>query len=422
MRFSWCGGSNCLRTNSVDLGSLQPGSSDPAAQRASTQSKESADNLKPRLVKIQSVVATSSGLHDQPASPSSALGGDSPPNPLKENEKYVKVADIGVGASAFVVLAQERVTLKDVAIKFIDRGTTAIKTAGKEVLNQRLCCMHPNIIQLHEVFLTPVHLAIVSELAPGGDLVDYIERHSMSHECALQESAARWLFQQLIVAVDYCHQMGIANRDIKLENTLLMDTSERPVLKLCDFGYSKDELCASISKTMCGTPEYVAPEVLLYNKYAGKMADIWSCGILLYCMLTGCFPFRRQEDEGLEVQAVLQKMLPRILKADYQKPQGLTDDCYDILSRLLEVDPDKRITVQQILKHPWFTQDMPEGLQNLNDNLLQIPLSMQTGCCIQTEDELSALTTKAAQSRRPRVSSSFGSGLHSNSGLRQLYY
>ena len=70
-----------------------------------------------------------------------------------------------------------------------------------------------------------------------------------------------------------------------------------------------------------GTPEYVAPEVLLYNKYAGKMADIWSCGILLYCMLTGCFPFRRKEDEGLETPAVLQKMLPRILKADFQKPQ-----------------------------------------------------------------------------------------------------
>ena len=102
--------------------------------------------------------------------------------------------------------------------------------------------------------------------------------------------------------------------------------------------------------------------------------------------------------------------------------QGLTEECYDLLSRLLEVDPDKRITVPQILKHPWFTQDMPEGLHNLNDNLLRIPLSMQTGCCTQTEEELSALTAKAAQSRRPRMSSSFGSGLKSNSGSRQLYY
>ncbi len=82
-----------------------------------------------------------------------------------------------------------------------------IKTAGKEILNQRLCCMHPNIIQLHEVFLTPEHLGIVSEYAPGGDLVDYIERHNMAYDRALMESEARWLFQQLIVAVDYCHQV-----------------------------------------------------------------------------------------------------------------------------------------------------------------------------------------------------------------------
>ena len=85
--------------------------------------------------------------------------------------------------------------------------TCSIKTAGREILNQRLCCMHPNIIQFQEVFLTLDHLAIVSEYAPGGDLVDFIERHNTAHDRALMESEARRLFQQLIVGVDFCHQV-----------------------------------------------------------------------------------------------------------------------------------------------------------------------------------------------------------------------
>ncbi|DBA88727.1 hypothetical protein WJX77_011390 [Trebouxia sp. C0004] len=407
MPFGWCGGTKSVRTTSTNLDQehLQPDRVVAGASQGNlNQSSCCQLPRKPGFVKLKSVAASPSATASDQGTPTNVLAGALPPNPLKENEQYDKVSDIGAGASAFVVLAEDTVTRQQFAIKFIDRGTTAIKTAGKEILNQRLCCMHPNIIQLHEVFLTPEHLGIVSEYAPGGDLVNYIERHNMAYDHALLESEARWLFQQLIVAIDYCHQMGIANRDIKLENTLLMDTSERPVLKLCDFGYSKDELCASISKTMCGTPEYVAPEVLLYNKYAGKMADLWSCGILLYCMLTGCFPFRRQEDEGLEVQAVLQKMLPRILKADYQRPEGLTPECYDLLGRLLEVNPDKRITVQQVLQHPWIVQNMPENLAEMNNNLLQIPLSMQTGSCRQSEEEVAAVAAKAAQSIRPRLS------------------
>ena len=102
--------------------------------------------------------------------------------------------------------------------------------------------------------------------------------------------------------------------------------------------------------------------------------------------------------------------------------QALTPECTDLLSRLLEVDPDKRITVQRVLKHPWFVQDLPDGLEDLNNNLLQIPLSMQSGGCRQTEEELSALAAKATQTGKPRLSSSFGSDLHSNFGSRQLYY
>ena len=84
----------------------------------------------------------------------------------------------------------------------------SIKTACREIINQRLCCTHPNIIQFQEVFLTPDHLCIVSEYAPGGDLVDFIERHNTAHDRALTESEARRLFQQLIIGVDFCHQVS----------------------------------------------------------------------------------------------------------------------------------------------------------------------------------------------------------------------
>jgi len=92
--------------------------------------------------------------------------------------------------------------------------------------------------------------------------------------------------------------------------------------------------------------------------------------------------------------------------------QGLTPECYDLLSRLLEVDPDRRITVAQILQHPWFVQDLPEGLSDTNTNLLQIPLSMQSGSCRQSEEEVAALAAKAAQSVRPKLSP----------GPKNLYY
>lgn len=320
-------------------------------------------------------------------------------DPLKDHPKYRKVDDIATGASGFVQLAANKATNQQVAIKFVERGSSSIKLVIREVLNQRLCFMHPHVVQFYELFLTSEYLAIVTEFAAGGDLADYIDRHKASHRGkSLSEDQARWLFQQLITGLDFCHQMGIANRDIKLENTLLSDRSAWPVLKLCDFGYSKDEYMESVCKTMCGTPEYVAPEVLLYNRYEGKSADIWSCGVMLYVMLTGAFPFRRKEDEGLNTTRLLQRMFPRIIKADYLRPKNISPECLDLLEKMLDVDPEERVTVGDIMQHPWYLQNLPAKMGHLNKDLLESPAEPTADgvYCQQSEEEILKITSKAA--------------------------
>ncbi|CAH9118485.1 unnamed protein product [Cuscuta europaea] len=149
---------------------------------------------------------------------------------------------------------------------------------------------HPNIVRFKEVLLTPTHLAIVMEYAAGGELF-----HRICSVGRFNEDEARFFFQQLISGVSYCHSMQICHRDLKLENTLL-DGSTAPRVKICDFGYSKSEVFHSQPKSTVGTPAYVAPEVLTRKEYDGKLADIWSCGVTLYVMLTGAYPFEDPSD------------------------------------------------------------------------------------------------------------------------------
>lgn len=130
---------------------------------------------------------------------------------------------------------------------------------------------------------------------------------------------------------------GVANRDIKLENTLL-DGSPRPLIKICDFGYSKHEKFQSAPGSRVGTPAYLAPEVIMTTKgktYDGKVADIWSCGVMLYVMLVGCYPFERPEDK--QDPQKLQKMIQRILRVEYEFPPGikLSAELRDLMARIL---------------------------------------------------------------------------------------
>lgn len=252
--------------------------------------------------------------------------------------------------------------------------------------------MHPHIIRFKEVLLTDTHVCIVMEYAAGGDLFDFVLRRG-----GLKEHEARWFFQQLIIAVDFVHKKGVVNRDIKLENTLL-DSSPKPLIKLCDFGYSKDERFQSAPGSRVGTPAYLAPEVILTTKgqtYNGKSADIWSCGVVLFVMLTGSYPFERSDDKKNPQR--LQKMIKRILAVDYAFPPSVSvsAELQDLLTKILNPDPLKRIQISEILEHPWFCTNLPKGVKEMNATMM-VPVSGY-----QTEEEIKKIVQEGQQTMQP---------------------
>ncbi|KAK9810565.1 hypothetical protein WJX73_001103 [Symbiochloris irregularis] len=283
--------------------------------------------------------------------------------PLQNHPKYEWIRDLNAGTYGFVQLAREKQTGQEVAIKFLERGDKITKSVEREISNHSNL-LHPHIVQFKEVFLTAEYLAIVMEFAQGGDMFQYVKRRGGVHE-----HEARWFFQQLIIGLDYCHRMGVVNRDIKLENTLL-DGSKRPLVKICDFGYSKSEK-DSLPKSKVGTPGYTAPEIISNQKYNGKMVDVWSAGVMLYVMLFCKYPFERKEDERDPQR--FQKVLQRIARVEYEFPARtpVSDQCKDLLRRILVADPAQRLQIPQLQQHPWYKQDLPPGLESFNDQCLR---------------------------------------------------
>lgn len=259
---------------------------------------------------------------------------------------------LGSGNFGVAKLVRDKNTEELFAVKYIERGKKIDENVQREIINHR-SLRHPNIIRFKEVFLTPAHLAIVMEYAAGGELFNRICTAGR-----FSEDEARFFFQQLISGVSYCHSMEICHRDLKLENTLL-DDSRLPRLKICDFGYSKSGLLHSQPKSTVGTPAYIAPEVLSRKEYDGKIADVWSCGVTLYVMLVGGYPFEDPEDPKN-----FRKTIGRIMGVQYSIPDyvRVSADCKHLLSRIFVSNPSKRITIPEIRKHPWFLKNLPKEL------------------------------------------------------------
>ncbi|XP_024317501.1 serine/threonine-protein kinase SAPK3 isoform X1 [Brachypodium distachyon] len=293
-------------------------------------------------------------------------------------ERYEALKELGAGNFGVARLVRDKRTKELSAVKYIQRGNKIDENVQREIINHR-ALRHPNIIRFKEVCLTPTHLAIVMEYAAGGELFQRICTAGR-----FSEDEARYFFQQLLSGVSYCHSMEICHRDLKLENTLL-DGSPTPRVKICDFGYSKVLivnvlnllfLCAKITyqlglcgfqsallhskpKSTVGTPAYIAPEVLSRKEYDGKVADVWSCGVTLYVMLIGSYPFEDPEDPRN-----FRKTISRILGVQYSIPDYIrvSSDCRRLLSQIFTADPSKRITIPEIKKLPWYLKSLPKEI------------------------------------------------------------
>jgi serine/threonine protein kinase len=203
---------------------------------------------------------------------------------------------------------------------------------------------HPNIMRLYDVWETSTELFLVLEYVQGGELFEHL-----CEKGRLPTLEALGYFQQIISAVDYCHRFNIAHRDLKPENILLgLDRS----VKIADFGMAAWQKNAQDGMlfTSCGSPHYAAPEIIDGKPYNGNAADIWSCGVILYALLSGKLPF---DDEDCST------LLEKVMIGEYDMPQGIDLLAQDLIRKMLVTDPRRRIPMVEIQNHPFYLLQKP---------------------------------------------------------------
>ena len=254
---------------------------------------------------------------------------------------YTLGIELGSGAFGKVVLGKHIITGESVAIKILDKEILKKTPDDYELVKKEMSILklvkHKYIIQLYEILQTPKYIFIVMEYCEGKDFMDYILSKNY-----LPESEALKYFQQLINALFYLHSQNIAHRDIKIDN-ILLDYNKN--LKLIDFGLSTKYKENKLLDQPCGTIVYSAPEVLEGKLYHGMLADIWSCGIVLYGMLFGYLPFS-EEDDSINKK--------NIIEGKYQIPDNISNCAKNLLKHMLDINPMTRYTLKEIKEHPWF--------------------------------------------------------------------
>lgn len=246
---------------------------------------------------------------------------------------------LGRGAFGKVNLAMHKLVRKLVALKSLNKESLTDEVQKQKLMkevNLLLKLRHSTVVKNYETIETQKHIIIVMELCAGGDLLNYVRKRRR-----LKEPTAQKIFKQIIDGLSYIHSKNIAHRDIKLDNILLDGKGN---VKIADFGVSRQIQEGQIMREQCGTPAYIAPEILRNRGYTPNV-DLWSAGVVLFAMLYGTVPFKAQTMEELH---------QLILKGKYILKEDISEEARDLLRGLLEIDPKKRLSYRRIYKHPWL--------------------------------------------------------------------
>ncbi|XP_054587917.2 serine/threonine-protein kinase BRSK2 isoform X8 [Nothobranchius furzeri] len=231
------------------------------------------------------------------------------------------------------------VTGQKVAIKIVNReklSESVLMKVEREIAILKLI-EHPHVLKLHDVYENKKYLYLVLEHVSGGELFDYLVKKGR-----LTPKEARKFFRQIISALDFCHSHSICHRDLKPENLLL---DEKNNIRIADFGMASLQVGENLLETSCGSPHYACPEVIRGEKYDGRKADAWSCGVILFALLVGALPF---DDDNLR------NLLEKVKLGVFHMPHFIPPDCQNLLRGMIEVDATKRLTLEQIQKHTWY--------------------------------------------------------------------
>uniref|UniRef100_A0A3P9PXA1 SNF-related serine/threonine-protein kinase n=1 Tax=Poecilia reticulata TaxID=8081 RepID=A0A3P9PXA1_POERE len=264
---------------------------------------------------------------------------------------------LGRGHFAVVKLARHVFTGEKVAVKVIDK--TKLDPVARGHLFQEVRCMkmvqHPNVVRLYEVIDTATKLYLILELGDGGDMYDCI----MKHDGGLSEEVAKCYFAQIVHAISYCHRLHVVHRDLKPENVVFFE--KQGVVKLTDFGFSNRFQPGKTLNTSCGSLAYSAPEILLGDEYDAPAVDIWSLGVILFMLVCGQPPFQEANDS---------ETLTMIMDCRYTVPPHISPACRDLIGHMLQRDPKKRATLEQIEGHEWLQGVDPSPATKLSTPLV----------------------------------------------------